>query len=227
MRYALSLFLLAHAPVPATAACTDDNAALLGFDGFAAAMSGAPPGFQFYYPGYWDYGLGGPGDPLAQDADENGIPDHFDFAFLARAMCADPAVDAHYHAALAYQQAIWVVGGVDYSYGGINGIAALDTMSSGAAPLIAWTSGSGYGPYTDGGEPLAGEGDFDGDGYSNLDEYESVAAANGDPAAYAEAAVNPGLAGNVPIAPPGAPAGAAALWAIMAAALTAAGLRRL
>src|SRR5690606_6042965 len=103
--------------------------------------------YNFYYPGYWAYDVSAPGDPLIQDADGNGIFDPYDFALLGQAMCDDAAIAAHSQAALAFQEAIWVVGGVDYSYGGIQGIAALDTMSSGAAALIAWTSGSGYGPY--------------------------------------------------------------------------------
>lgn len=54
--------------------------------------------------------------------------------------------------------------------------------------------GYAYGPYSLGKtltEPLSAAGDYDGDGLTNVQEYETVLAVGGDAALYAEVASNP------------------------------------
>lgn len=179
---------------PADMNCFDIAYETLAFKTFAAVLSGSPPATLFFYPGYYDYPTGGPGDPAVQDGDGNGVYDAYDFALLAKAVCMDERIRAHYDAAVAFHAAIWRIDGADYSFGAVYGIAAMDTLSDGARAIVQWTSNNRYGPYKDESaavpEVLAAEGDFDGDGLSNLEEFRRTIENGGGPEVYAEAAAN-------------------------------------
>lgn len=174
--------------------CFDTAYERLAFDTFAVVLSGSQPGNLFFYPGYYDYTHGGRGDPSVQDGDGNGIYDAYDFALLAQAMCVDERVRSHFEAALAFHAVIWRVGDVDYSFGAIIGIAAMDVLSDGARAVVEWTSNRRYGPYRVESaavpEALSAEGDFDGDGMTNLDEFRRTLEAGGGPAVYGKAAAS-------------------------------------
>ncbi|MFA6242023.1 MAG: hypothetical protein WC655_13905 [Candidatus Hydrogenedentales bacterium] len=172
----------------AGADCYSDNFAALNWDGWKMALGGAPL-WVFDYPEY-DTTLGG--DPQTADIDGNGIYDSYEFAFLAKAMCLDPAIDARFQANLAFHNAIW--GG----YANVEmGAAAMDTISTSGSTFVSWgISGSANGPYDSGsGEPMAAGSDFDGDGVSNLQEFQEIREISSDPALFVRAVTDPSWLG--------------------------------
>ncbi|MBI2424037.1 MAG: hypothetical protein HYV27_14495 [Candidatus Hydrogenedentes bacterium] len=164
--------------------CFEDNLAALNFDGFADYM--ATSAFHPEYDAEFSSG-----DPLTADGDYNGIYDRYEFALLAQAMCGNPAIAASYAANLELYAATWFgcCGPVE------NGGAAMETISTeGASFVNTWLGTYGNGPYASAkaaGEPLAADGDYDNDGLSNLDEFNAVITAGGDPALFAQAASDP------------------------------------
>lgn len=135
------------------------------------------------------------------DLDSNGIPDKFEYAMLAYAMCKNPAVVAAYQSNLDAMEPHWTGGWTSFAVMH----AAWGTVSQSmidALQAYAWGV-DGLIPYTDAkalNEPLSAEGDFDGDGYTNFQEYEFIAAQGGSPANYAYAASG-GVAGpGLPVA---------------------------
>jgi len=130
------------------------------------------------------------------DRDWDGIPDEFAGALACTAMCEDPAIQAVYDANLAAAHTL-VDGDSDwwFNYYGW----ALDDAS---APQIAayamwdtdanmilwfWWYAGDMGVF-ELVPSLADDGDYDGDGQTNLEEYEAVAALGGGPEMYAAAA---------------------------------------
>lgn len=136
----------------------------------------------------------------APDKDENGIEDRWEEALLAQAYCSgDAGVIAAFDANLAVEMATW---GTWFPDGGIAEVfAAYATFSQ--TSIDRWTGYAlmfgGEVPYTEAkaaNEPLSPEGDYDGDGYTNLEEAQAVSSAE----EYAIAASG-GYAGpGVPVA---------------------------
>lgn len=138
------------------------------------------------------------------DHDWDGIPDPYELALLATAMCNDPAVQAQFDANLVVAEGL--MGPPDY-WGWGSGLPsaveiAAHAMWDPGKMAINWyywvfdPPASQLVALPD----LAADGDLDGDGYSNLEEYLYIAAKGGSVYNYAYAASG-GFAGpGVPVA---------------------------
>lgn len=160
------------------------------------------------------------GDWPDTDLDHNGIPDRFEYMLLAYAMCQNPAVAAAYQANYDTMAPLWTG---DWASIAVMH-AAWGTISQSMIDALkadAW-GGDGLVPYTEGkaeNEPLSAEGDFDGDGYKNLEEYQYIAAHGGSPADY-------GYAASGGIAGPGTPVAGVAGLCLLAGAFAVGGALR-
>ena len=126
------------------------------------------------------------------DLDEDGIPEQYAFALLARARCQHPDIETQ------YQANFQVHAGMGGPAGEAHGMAGFATMSQNCITWL-WTNClqnnwayHAYNGSKTAAEPLSASGDFDGDGYTNRQEYQTAVAAGGDLAQYGKMASDPG-----------------------------------
>jgi len=152
------------------------------------------------------------------DHNGDGIPDPYQVALIAAAVCANPAIEAVYEANLAAAQHLLADDPLGWGYPAEMApqIAIEAMMDNAAWDVICWYYWYCYTSYYDWGTyqmtdaffveypltalpKLRGGGDLDGDGYTNLQEYEYMVARGASPTQYAYAASG-GFAGQaVPV----------------------------
>ncbi len=155
-----------------------------GYDDFFAAMQAPWP--TWANP-----------DISAIDVDWDGIPDPFQAALLAAAMCRYPAIQAAYDANLAAVNVL-IAGDDDY-WLGADGWSMPDGNATQIAVYSMWDSTTGAlmwyfwmweWPTLIPVPALQANGDLDQDGRTNLEEYQDVAAVGGGPMVFAQAAMD-------------------------------------
>jgi len=154
------------------------------------------------------------------DHNADGIPDPYQLALLAAAMCANPTVQATYDANLVIATQLQADDPLGWGVGPdlAPQIAAEAMYDNADWQIIAWYFGFAWADaYHDpvwwfflpdvflADYPLVNlpnlraDGDFDGDGSSNLAEYNFVAARGGSPLDFAAAATNAFAGPGVPV----------------------------
>jgi hypothetical protein len=145
--------------------------------------------------------LSQPFDFSTTDLDSGGIPDRFEVALLERVICSSASTFGNATICVFNANRSTLEGEAVFplisAYQDV--AAALLTISSELQASISGLSGD-YEAFTLGakavGEPLSPQGDPDSDGFSNLEEYQNVAADGGDENDFATAALNPLLDGS-------------------------------
>jgi hypothetical protein len=140
------------------------------------------------------------------DHNWNTIPDDYEVALLAKAMTENPDVQAAYDANLAVADT-WNAGNVPpWGSGRYEEVAAAyATMGTEGMTAVNWLLyifADGFAAYENGKtltEPLSAEGDYDGDGHSNLDEYNYVVAQGGSIMDYVSAAAGGSFGPGMPV----------------------------
>lgn len=165
----------------ATTSLVLDHEAVPGSPCAAAAFSAAAAAHESLRAGGWS-------DAAGIDSDGDGVLDGHAWRLLAEARCSDPAVEAAY-------QANRVLGaGLGWGDAWATICAEYATVSQAQADVVnQWCSPRlPFVPFRRGvEEPLAGRGDFDGDGRSNEAEYLAVGGPDASPELYAQASSRP------------------------------------
>lgn len=143
--------------------------------------------------------------------DHNGdlVPDPYQLALIAAAICTNPAIEAVYNANLAAAEDLLADDPLGYGYPAEMApqIAIESMMDDTAWNVLCWYYWYAYTAYYDWGTwqmtdaffvlypltvvpELRGGGDYDNDGLTNLQEYTAVASVGGSPLLFAQAATD-------------------------------------